>query len=1442
MEKTERTITAVRQFCTVLMLFLLCGTSVAHAETAVGGAVVADTIWSAAQGPYLVTSDVSVESGALLTVEAGVTVRFQTGRRLIIHSGALRTAGTAAAPVAFTSALNTPTGTPAAGDWGGIQFLDGTVDAATTIDFLTVSYGSTTAIYSASPTFNNCRFEHNSGFAISIDLASFPHGSGNSATGNGTNAIKVPAGEMTASGVWDFTAIPYFLDGVVSVGAAPTLSGFFPATVEQGSTINAVISGTRLTGALTPVFTSPAVTAIIQAGGTATALPVQLTATASAPLGPVGFTLALAAGDVLSASGITVIPPTPHITSITPDRAFVDRAATVSIVGTNFAADSVAYLGTVALATTYGSATRLQTLVPPQQTATIDGIQVKTPDPRNPGSYLVSNAAPFIVALPQFTLTPSTLSLRQGATDTLTLAIPFAAPPGGITANFTSTNTAAATVPVTATILEGATSAAVTVTAPDTVNSHDVLLEVHANQNNWLGNKAVVTVRPEPTVNLSPVTILSGQGFSFFLNAYLTDPAPTGGLVVTLAATPANVVTLPTSITVPEGATQAQVTVVNTGTGTTVITGTPTAGKGFSAGDSSTVNVRPVQMTNVTPLISRQVGVTVETALPPTSTSVTYQPLLSRAVGVVSGPIITGMTPNRAPFGTQNLLVRINGSGFASDSSVIISPAMITATLPSGVTLRSDPLVVAGDGSSVEFRVDIAADAPVTDRIISVTSGGKTVPSATADANRFKVTWPAPELWSIINNSAVVNTSMTLQLSGRYFHGATLIAIEPPQGILIGSPISISADGTTATVPIFVSADAAPGNRAVWLTTPGGSTAATIQAGNVLTIRAVPGTTYSPLVSPLVGVTVAASTPPPTSHDVTYTPLVSRAVGVSLGSIMTGVTPISGAIGTTELSVRVTGVGLSGVDSFTIEPNTGLTITRPNPPVAADGTWVDALVTIAADAPLTQRIVILKAGTAVIPAASAEANRFRVTLPLPEMTSIFPNRSKAGSSFTLTVNGRLLNGATAISFTPPDGITVSAPTVASDGASATATVAIAAGAVLGQRIVTVTTPGGTTSSAPTINTFDVIGAAVVEVTYSPLLSRSVGISVPIASPPPSHDVGYGPIVSGVVGVSIPLPAPVTTHNVSYTPIISRPVGIAVGAVITGMTPAAIEPGTTNTVTFTGQGLNAVTSLVIYPADAGLTIGTLNPAVDGLSLTVDVTAGASVPRAPRSVVLKTAAGAVSTPVPGSNLLYTGLKPVIVSLDTILKVVGATFTMTINGNNLDAATRVRFEPPDGITVVNPPVINAGGTIASVTVAIDGMAAGGQRHVIIEGPYGSSGTAVFTVDRPVVSAPAADTSLASVRRSDRTPETAAGTGNPVTLAALLRYTVDAIPVARKQLEQRTVVSEGVSWLRPNDICRKTDFEVSHESSVQLLAMVGRGFRAPPSSTVVTLIHYVT
>ena len=103
----------------LLTVITLMGmTQVTQAATSVSGVISADTTWSLANSPYQVTADVSVTNGATLTIQAGVTVSFDTGNSLTLASGAISARGTAGQPIIFTSTLETAGGISAPGDWG----------------------------------------------------------------------------------------------------------------------------------------------------------------------------------------------------------------------------------------------------------------------------------------------------------------------------------------------------------------------------------------------------------------------------------------------------------------------------------------------------------------------------------------------------------------------------------------------------------------------------------------------------------------------------------------------------------------------------------------------------------------------------------------------------------------------------------------------------------------------------------------------------------------------------------------------------------------------------------------------------------------------------------------------------------------------------------------------------------------------------------------------------------------------------------------------------------------------------------------------------------------------------------------------------------------------------------------------------------------------------
>ncbi|MEK7415806.1 MAG: IPT/TIG domain-containing protein, partial [Planctomycetota bacterium] len=510
---------------------LLCLSANVHAATSVSGPITANTVWSAAQSPYEVTGDVMVNNAATLTIEPGVTVYMDPGTNLVVNSGALRAMGTAVQPIVFTSATDNGTGTPAAGDWGALRFLNGTNDGTTVLEHAEVRYGQGIVIESASPTLNYVMIRNNGGAAITIDLNSSPVGVGLQASGNGTNGVLVPNGELLGSVLWGLQGIPYVVNqGTLSVGQGPTVTAVSPSQIQQGETLTVTVTGTRLAGADSLVFDNPALSATILPGGGDTSFTAQVTALLSSPEGNVGFNVQAAAGTARLAQGMQVIAQQPVITAINPNTRYTTQGdAVITVTGVNFLSDSVVLLNNAALATTFVDANTLTAMVPAQAPGA-KSITVRTPDTRTPGQFFISNAVNLNILTPALAFNPGSLTLSVGGSGTLTLSISYAAPAGGLSVNL-SANASIVSVPASVTIPQGATTVSVTVNA---VTTNGGSTNVSASLSGFNGVTAPVSVIPPPALSL-PSTSLVSAGLTRVITLSLNVPAPAGGVTVALA-------------------------------------------------------------------------------------------------------------------------------------------------------------------------------------------------------------------------------------------------------------------------------------------------------------------------------------------------------------------------------------------------------------------------------------------------------------------------------------------------------------------------------------------------------------------------------------------------------------------------------------------------------------------------------------------------------------------------------------------------------------------------------------------------------------------------------------------------------------------------------------------------------------------------------------------
>src|SRR5262245_5543721 len=99
----------MKKYATLLFLIICEGI---YAQTYISGFISANTTWTVAGSPYIVTANALVSQNYTLTIQPGVTVKFNTHCALQID-GQLIAVGTAASRITFTSNQTSP----AAGDW-----------------------------------------------------------------------------------------------------------------------------------------------------------------------------------------------------------------------------------------------------------------------------------------------------------------------------------------------------------------------------------------------------------------------------------------------------------------------------------------------------------------------------------------------------------------------------------------------------------------------------------------------------------------------------------------------------------------------------------------------------------------------------------------------------------------------------------------------------------------------------------------------------------------------------------------------------------------------------------------------------------------------------------------------------------------------------------------------------------------------------------------------------------------------------------------------------------------------------------------------------------------------------------------------------------------------------------------------------------------------------
>lgn len=673
----------------------------------------------------------------------------------------------------------------------------------------------------------------------------------------------------------------------------------------------------------------------------------------------------------------------------------------------------------------------------------------------------------------------------------------------------------------------------------------------------------------------------------------------------------------------------------------------------------------------------------------------------SVALGIVRGAALTGLRPAALVRGSEGELV-IDGMALPRELSVTALPA-------DGLSFGAP--VVADDGRSLRVPFVLAADASLNERELRVQSGTALLPWTDARHSRLNISTGTPVVESLRPYYAQPGQTLSLVIGGRRFDEASNVRFTPADGLTVEAPV-VNAAGTELSLRVQIGPEASPGTRIVTVTTRTGSSAAEPTQANSFQLLGNAPEVFAPIGAPLLGVLRETVVPAQRLPG----QAMSSSLGVAVGSVATRLLPRAAIVGQIT-RIRIEGHGLQAVDRVQLLPDTGLTVSAPQP--AADGKSVSIDVTAALDAPRLPRRVLLHAGATRLAFMPAEADQLIVSEPLPELHSVSPNVAAPGFTL-LTLRGINLQNAQQLRLQPPDGIAIDSLSWSANGRSATASLQIAPDAAPGPRTVVLSTLAGDTGSTPSLANTITLGARVVD-GPGPLLSPAVGVQRDIAAAPQYLPVDTRAPALGILREIAP--QPVARSDTA----ISIPLAVVRGAALHSVAPAEFSPGSTGRLTLRGSGFGAGMRVSLLP-DTGISLGAAEVSADGSVLELPITVADDAPAVPRRVQVSGEQGELAFVDPRAGQIAIGAGPIaLLSIDPIIVKQGDTVTLTLRGSRLRSATGIDIAPSEGITMdAGTPVwsTDALGEKLSLRIRVDPAASLGSRVVRVRSP-GSLGT---------------------------------------------------------------------------------------------------------------------
>ena len=377
----------------------------------------------------------------------------------------------------------------------------------------------------------------------------------------------------------------------------------------------------------------------------------------------------------------------------------------------------------------------------------------------------LSVGAPPALAMPSFggsgltitALSPDTTTPYSGTQDFIYLQLSGNAPSGGTVVTTTSSNQSVMPISASVTVPAGSDSGQVEFTAGN------VTTATAAKFTATLGSSSMsvtITVEPVPTPTLFSVNLLPGQAASdssVTVEPDLNNPAPSGGVTVSLSSSNPSAAPVPASVVIPAGQYLSNVSIT---------TGTVTA-------------VTDVTITATLPTGS--VSNTLQVDPPPAVMSVSVNP--------------TATTGTSGSSGTVQLSEPAAGAG-ATISLSSSNPSV--ASVPSSVTASSDQ-------TSANFTVSTASVTASTTVTITATLGSSSA-SATLTVNPVPATVPALQSVTIspgsVSGGGTATATATLNVAAPAGGAQVMLASSNTSAATVPASVTVPAGATSATFTV----------------------------------------------------------------------------------------------------------------------------------------------------------------------------------------------------------------------------------------------------------------------------------------------------------------------------------------------------------------------------------------------------------------------------------------------------------------------------------------------------------------------------------------------------------------------------------------------------------------------------------------------------------------